>query len=546
MAASRALKVLLVEDSEDDAALVLHALQRGGFAPTWERVETAEGMRRALDRGGWELVLSDNAMPRFSAAEAFQLVEVLQLDLPFIIVSGTIGEDAAITAMRMGVHDYLYKGDLARLVPAIERELREAVVRDERRKMQDQLLISDRMASVGALAAGVAHEINNPLAALLVNVDIVGSALTEIEQGLASVQLSSATREELQNAKESLGDALEAAHRVHQITRDLKVFSRSGRGERCEAVDVQDVLETSARMAWNEIRHRARLVKTFGDTPDVWAIESRLGQVFLNLLVNAAQAIPEGRCAENAIEIVTRSSSEGGQQKVIVEIRDTGVGIPDAVLPHIFEAFFTTKPAHIGTGLGLAICHRIVTSLGGELTAERNASRGSCFRVTLPVSERAAAPAAARPVSRDAVARGRVLVIDDEPMIGAAVLRIFAGEHQVTVLGSVQQALACLAQGQRFDVILCDLMMPEMTGIDLHAHLSRTTPELARRIIFMTGGAFTPASRAFLEQSSNARVEKPFEVDVLRSAVNGLIVGGPARSLPSASTSSTPSNGAPP
>jgi signal transduction histidine kinase len=521
MSEPKPLHVLLVEDSEDDASLVLRELKRGGYQPVWERVQSAKDMRSALQRGTWQLVLSDHNMPAFSSMEAFQILESAQLDIPMIIVSGSIDEDQAVAAMRMGVHDYLFKGKLGRLVPAIDRELREAAVRAERRKMQEQLLISDRMASVGTLAAGVAHEINNPLAALLINLGFVNTSLDALAKGLPGPGQPSheALDAELSEARSSLHDALEAAHRVHQITRDLKIFSRSSREERLTPVDLKEVLESSVRMAWNEIRHRARLVKDYADIPLAAGIESRLGQVFLNLLANAAQAIPEGRCNENEIRIVTRRVPEG----VAVEIRDSGSGIPDEVRERIFEPFFTTKPAGVGTGLGLAICHRIVTSLGGKLEVESRVGQGTCFRVILGTAHGAPTRSSARPPSLATPRRGKLLVIDDEPMIGAAVQRIFSGQHEVSVYASVRAALERLERDESFDVIFCDLMMPEMTGIDLHARLNRRSPELAARVVFMTGGAFTAAGQDFLSASSNLRVEKPFDVDGLKVLVNDLI-----------------------
>src|SRR5580704_9773311 len=174
------LRVLIVEDDERDAALVLHELRRCDYEVTYERVETPEAMTAALERQPWDIVLSDFTMPRFSAPAALSLVKERALDLPFIIVSGTIGEETAVTSLRAGAHDFLVKGALARLVPAIERERREAGIRAERNKMREQLLISERMASVGMLAAGVAHEINNPLAILTANLELAGEQLARL------------------------------------------------------------------------------------------------------------------------------------------------------------------------------------------------------------------------------------------------------------------------------------------------------------------------------------------------------------------------------
>jgi DNA-binding NtrC family response regulator len=204
------LSVLIVEDNERDAALLLRELKRGGYEVAHERVDTPEVMSAALERRTWDIVLSDYSMPRFSAPAALAMVKERGLDLPFIIVSGTVGEETAVASLRAGAHDFLVKGSLARLLPAIERELREAASRAERKRIHEQLLISERMASVGTLAAGVAHEINNPLAIVVGNLDVAMERLAAL--GRAGSPLP--------DVEQPLHDAQEAAERVRVIVRD--------------------------------------------------------------------------------------------------------------------------------------------------------------------------------------------------------------------------------------------------------------------------------------------------------------------------------------
>ena len=506
-----ALRVLLVEDSADDAELILHELERGGYRVTWERVDTRHDLTAALERSRWDIVLSDYAMPQFSGPEALTLVKGKGLELPFIIVSGTIGEEAAVAAMRGGAHDYVLKQSLTRLCPALERALREAGLRVERKKMQEQLLISDRMASVGTLAAGVAHELNNPLAALIANLDALG-------RDLAELTVESQLGDRLREIFSELRDARESAERMRHIMRDLKIFSRATDDERRDAVDVHRVLESSLRMAHNEIRHRARVVKKYARVPLVEANEARLGQVFLNLVVNAAQAIAEGDADHNQIRITTGVNASG---RVVIEVRDTGSGIAPEHLSRVFDAFFTTKAVGVGTGLGLSICHRIVRSLGGELEVESELGAGSTFRVNLPAA--AATSEAVRTPStapRRAGRRGRVLVVDDEPMIATAIRRTLSLEHDVVLSSAAATALQRINEGEQFDVILCDLMMPQMTGMELYDELVRTAPAQADRVVFLSGGAFTAAARAFLDDVPNAHLEKPFDTRQLLALVN--------------------------
>jgi signal transduction histidine kinase len=497
--------VLVAEDSEDDYVLLTRELQTAGFQLVSSRVESATAMAVALEERTWDVVLSDWHIPGFGAPAAVEVLRGKGIDIPFIIVSGTIGEDIAVEAMKCGAHDFLVKDRLGRLVPAIERELADAQGRRERQRLSEQLMISDRMASVGLLAAGVAHEINNPLAAVLANIDLAHQDAARLAHG------SSEQRELL----EELAEAREAAVRIRDIVRDLKLFSRA-EDEKRAPVDVVRVLDSSLRMAANEIRHRARLVKELQPVPPVEANESRLGQVFLNLLVNAAHAIPEGRASSNEIRVAT-SLGPGG--KVVVEVGDTGSGMPPDVLKRLFTPFFTTKPVGVGTGLGLSICHRIVAALGGEITVESTVGRGSSFRVTLPPASLRRETTLPLEAALAVGKRAKILVVDDEPSVVKAAARILSEDHDVVTTQRGAEALLLIRGGERFDVILCDLMMPEMTGMELYAELAHAAPEQADKVVFLTGGAFTARARAFLDQVKNLRFEKPFDAASLRSIV---------------------------
>jgi signal transduction histidine kinase len=506
------LRAIVVDDSPDDAELLVYALERGGYDLHWVRVQLAEDLEEQLLRGGWDIVFSDWSMPRFSAPAALEVLRRNGIDLPFIIISGTIGEDVAVEALRGGAHDFLAKGNLVRLGPAIERELRETAIRRERVAMQEQLLISDRMASVGLLAAGVAHEINNPLNAVLGNLVLALEDLATLQQQVGEGPV-------LRDIVEQLRDAHESAERIRDIAVDMKLFARSGSDERT-AVDVRGVIESSLRMARTEIRHRCHVTTSFVDVPPVTANASRLGQVFLNLIVNAAQAIPEGRMDDYEIRITTALDDSG---QVVVEVRDTGHGIPPDVRKRLFAPFMTTKAAGVGTGLGLSICHRIVTELGGTITVDSELGRGTAFRVHLVAAEaEGAAPAGGETATAEppAVRRGSVLVVDDEPMLGVLTRRILEGAHDVVTTTSAKEALEWIQDGRQFDLIICDLMMPDMTGMDLYEELEQEAPEQARAMVFLTGGAFTPRGREFLASVANTCLDKPVDITSLRSLVD--------------------------
>jgi signal transduction histidine kinase len=515
---SKPLSALIVEDNEQDATLLVRELRRGGYDLSFDRVETPEAMRAALDNQTWDIVLSDYSMPRFSGPAALALVRERNLDLPFIIISGTVGEEIAVASLRAGAHDFMVKGSLARLLPAIGREMREADLRSEKKKIQEQLLISERMASVGLLAASVAHEINNPLAILVSNLEFASEQASELVASMSAHDLPVLLAERIGSLAAPLRDAQQAAERVRLIVRDLKVFSRSEPAESRGPVDIHSVLESAIRMASNEVRHRAGLIRDYADVASVNGNESRLGQVFLNLIVNAAQAIPEGDAGKNEIKITTRMDSS---DRVAIEFHDTGAGIPADVLPHIFDTFFTTKAATTGTGLGLAICRRIVAEHDGEISVKSRIGWGTVFRIVLPVANREAVAASPVPALKIVAERaGRILVIDDEQLLCSAIERMLGTNHYVTTVTSARDALARLGGGERFDLILCDLMMPQMTGMDLYDALQQSTPEQAKKFIFMSGGAFTDNARAFLARSPNEVIDKPFRSAALRQLVH--------------------------
>jgi signal transduction histidine kinase len=404
----------------------------------WSTAHKPTSPNRPARAAGWDLVISDWSMPEFDALEALAILKNSKLDLPFLIVSGTVGEETAVRALREGARDFLLVGRLTRLGVVVDRELREAAARRERARMQEQLMVSDRMASIGVLAAGVAHEINNPLAAVLANLDL---ALMNLDDP----QLS---REAL---RDELADARRAADRVRQIVCDLRILSRTETELRV-SVDIERVMESTLRMARNEIPHRARLVRDYKPVPPIQGSEARVGQVLLNLVVNAAQALPEGRAHEHEIRVAIDTHGDRAR----ISITDPGTGIDTEVMKHLFEPFYTTKPANLGTGLGLSICHRIVSGLGGEIYAESPPGAGATFTVLLPFADPSASHVTAQqsPPLLRAARRDCVLIVDDEPMIARAVQRAIANDHETVSMTRGCDAVELVRGGARFDVIV--------------------------------------------------------------------------------------------
>jgi signal transduction histidine kinase len=375
---------------------------------------------------------------------------------------------------------------------------------EELTRTQEQLVVADRRISIGRLAAGVAHEINNPLAFIEANLSFVAEAVDEAQRALAPAAAFAPVRASLAEMAGAVGDARQGSSRVRHIVRQLKNFSREDVGER-GAVQIPSALRAALDMAHHETRHRARVVERLGPVPPVSGNEVRLSQVFLNLLVNAAQAMPAGEAERHQIRVETRTDERGW---AVVEVSDTGCGMTPEVQARLFQPFFTTKPRGVGTGLGLSITQGIVAEMGGTIAVRSAPGRGTTFTISLPPTEASAACDAPPPA--DAPARpARLLVVDDEPMIGQALTRALP-EHQVTVTGSGAEALDRVRQGGAWDCILCDVMMPEMTGSRLLEELRRTAPEAAAALVFMTGAVDA------VQGTDVPMLEKPLDFAALR------------------------------
>jgi CheY-like chemotaxis protein/two-component sensor histidine kinase len=318
-----------------------------------------------------------------------------------------------------------------------------------------------------------------------------------------------------------LHDVKDGAERIRKIVRGLRALAREDAV--ATPANVHAAIDVSTNMAMHELRQRASLELDLAPVPLVLADEARLSQVLVNLLVNAAQAFAISDPTRNRVHIKTSTTSAGS---VLIEVSDNGPGIPEDLLTRVFDPFFTTKTASQGTGLGLSISQIIVTALGGELTCENVRGSGATFRVILPAAKLAdsiPAPGSSRPAAR----QGRVMVVDDEQPILRAVARVLGGEHEVVCHDDAREARQVLRDtGASFDVVFCDLMMPNMTGIDLYRAILEGDAVLADRFVFMTGGAATEEVRAFLSEVANERIEKPFSNQNLRGIARRLATVG--------------------
>jgi signal transduction histidine kinase len=374
----RKLRLLNVEDSEDDSLFLCRHLGRAGYDLQWERVETLAGLEQALQRQMWDVIISDYVMPNFSAPAALSALKQRGLDIPFIIISGAIGEQTAVAAMRAGAHDYLMKDNLARLAPAIEREIQDCRVRRERRRAEEALRASEKLVTLGRLAATIAHEVNNPL-----------EAVTNVLYLLGRRDLDATSREYVKLAEQEL-------MRVTQIVRQSLAFSRITTDQ--APISISRLLDEVLMLYAPRIKaHGVRVEKRFEyDAP----VPGELRQVFSNLIVNAVDAVERGGLVR--LHVASRSNWRNLRRKgLLLVVADNGTGISPEHREEIFQPFFSTKRDK-GNGLGLWISSEIVQKHGGSIRVRSSVSpgrNGTVFSLFIPLqaerTERNAAQAGA-------------------------------------------------------------------------------------------------------------------------------------------------------
>jgi len=377
---ARPVNVLMVEDSEDDARLLKIELQRQGFQPDVTRVDSGPALRSALASREWDIVISDHNMPGFSGDEALSLVKSFDPALPFIVVSGTRGEEHAVAAMRSGASDFIVKNRLHRLAPVVERELVAAGLRAEQRRIavaleesQRQLVEAQQMEAVGRLAGGVAHDFNNLLAAILSYADLV----------LQSLPRGDKHRDDVEEIKR-------AGRHAAELTRQLLAFSRQQIMNKA-VLDLNEVIHDERGLLRRLVGSRVTVETNF--VPEPWLIHGdrlQIEQVLLNLATNARDAMPEGGTLSITTRRVTVTADDTAVRPLapgdymLLEVRDTGTGIAAEIRSKIFDPFFTTKDVGKGTGLGLATVYGIVRQTGGLIYVDSEVGQGATFSIYLP------------------------------------------------------------------------------------------------------------------------------------------------------------------
>lgn len=498
--------ILLVEDDAQIREAITDLLEDEGYEVD-KCVDALEALQMLESGHVPDVILLDLMMPRMDGWEfrVRQLRDPRLARIPVIALSA----DSSAKARAMDVDAYLQKpvSDQA-LLNTVSRLL--GALQEERVAARAHEL--ERLSSLGVLSAGIAHEINNPLSFVSGNVELARRKCEELRASLGPERAA-----ELDIIDRLLHHAQRGATRIAEVVRGVSTFSRPDTGE-VTAIDLREVLESSVQLVANEIRHRARLERDYRDVPKVTGNSAKLGQALLNLLINAVHAIDEGASERHTIRVATEQAPDGS---AVITISDTGRGLTSRMVSRLFDPQGSDGQG----GPGLTISQRIIHEMGGDIRVMSAPNRGSTFRVTLPArvearqTEGTQGEPAATPGPQASPQRARLLVVDDEQLMCDLLSAMLGEEYEVVALSNAKEALARLTQGETFDLLLCDLMMPELTGMDLYSELARTRPEQAARMVFMTGGTFTERAHRFLEEHGRVQLQKPFRHEQLLSLV---------------------------
>jgi signal transduction histidine kinase len=546
------LRLLLVDDDDVDRAAVRRALRRQGSSQCVpiDIVEAADlqSARELIRTRELDCALVDYRLPDGTAlALVEELPQLAPRRLPLVILTGLEDQEVAIQALRQGAQDYIGKNELSPQV--LWRAIRYAIERVQVAELQQRLLHADRLVSIGQLAAGVAHEVNNPASYVLGNLELIEEALDapraaidEIRElvaasappGLRAAVDAILARHDVERVFDECRDMITAGlfgiEQIRSIIHELRCFSRIER-DQIEMVSLSDVVHAACKLVQNEIRHRASLRLDLDPVPPLAGDRSKLAQVFTNLLMNAAQAIAPGAACDNHIDVTLRAQGRA----IRVEIRDSGGGMTPEVVARIFEPFFTTKSRESGTGLGMPLCLGIVRQHGGDIEVQSWPGEGTAVTVLLPEDTGLRVTVAQAQPSGQAAppARARILVVDDEVELLRMYQRMLAPHHEVVLADSGRRGIEILSADDAFDVILCDIMMPEVDGIGLYEFVHSQRAHLCPRVLFCSGGAFIERARSFLAERMPPCLQKPVSRRALLEAVQR--VAGYSARMPGAS-----------
>jgi two-component system, cell cycle sensor histidine kinase and response regulator CckA len=502
------LRLLLAEDSEDDALLLVRRLRQADYDVTYERIDSAPALERALESNGWDIIISDYNMPSFTGLDALKIVRSRDADIPMIFVSGSIGEDVAVAAMRAGAQDYVMKGNLPRLAPAIARELREV---RERKRLRAQFLQAQKMEAVGQLAGGIAHDFNNLLTVITSYSDFLLEDLAEDD----------VRREEVLQIRS-------AANAATSLSRQLLVFSRTSDVIQPQVAPLNNIATEAVSLLKRLIGADIQLVVNLDKaTGSVEVDPGLLAQVVLNLAINARDAMPSG----GKLIIETYNSDDEGPHATLA-VSDSGSGMTAETQARMFEPFFTTKAPGKGTGLGLAMVYSVVKQYRGVLNVYSEPNVGTTFKIHLPRTQVPAdQPDEVITTAEELHGNEVILVVEDAAAV-RTVARQVLERFGYTVLeapdGATALHLAARYHGP-IDLLLTDVVMPVMSGRSLAAQFNAVRPQT--RVLFASGYTDDAALHLGVLEEGVQYLQKPFTPEALARKVrqaleNGATVAG--------------------
>lgn len=513
------LQILHLEDSLADAALVQSALEKGGIICSITLVQNHASFVAALERGNVDLILSDFALPGFDGLAALEIAHTRWPDLPFILVSGTLGEEEAIESLKRGATDYVLKGHLSRLVPEVRRAMQEVQERTQHRQLEEQFIQSQKMEVVGQLASGVAHDFNNILAVIIGYTDLI---IQQLGPGHALHKHAS----EVQHA----------AERASKLTQQLLIFSRK-QTVQPTVLDLNEVLKNLDKMLRKLIDENVEMRFVLGNPiGHIKADSGHIGQVLMNLVVNARDAMPDGGRLTIETRSITLTEDHAYTHPdatpgdfVMLAVSDTGSGMTDEVKKHLFEAFFTTKPKGKGTGLGLATCHTIIKQSGGHVSVCSEPGKGTTFNIYFPRVEQtpgtSISPGTAGPLPRGIET---LLVVEDEPALRNLAHDVLSAQgYEVLLAANGQDGLRVAQEhkGRPIRLTVTDVVMPQMGGKVMADWLKATYPDL--KILFTSGYTDEAIVHHGVLDSGVAFLPKPYTPATLSCKVRELLDAPP-------------------
>jgi two-component system, cell cycle sensor histidine kinase and response regulator CckA len=530
------LNILHIEDDPTDAALVQTALEAGGVTCAITRAQTRDDFVAALEHGGVDLILSDFTLPAFDGLSALKIAHATQPELPVIMLSGTLGEERAVDSLKNGATDYVLKGHLSRLVPAVRRAMLEVEERAERRRLEAQIVEAQKMEVVGHLASGVAHDFNNILAVIVGYSDMMMRELGPDNP-----------------LRKDVGEIQRACERAVGLTRQLLVFSRKATVQPA-VLDLNAVVSDLDNMLRRLLDENIEMTIVPGKhVGRVKADSGYVGQVLMNLVVNARDAMPNGGQITIATTNVTLdenhspcgvgvgTSPDGvppltpqGKHThtgavpgdyVMLSVSDTGTGMTQEAKARLFEPFFTTKPKGKGTGLGLLTCQTIVQQSGGHIGVYSEAGKGTTFKIFLPRVD--------LPLDTDTqfvkagpLPRGTetLLLVEDEPSLRHLASGILEAQgYTLLRANNGQEGLRAAREwkGQPIRLVITDVIMPQMGGKVMAEWLKTTYPDL--KILFTSGYTDDTISRHGVLEPGVAFLPKPYTPAALTHKVRAML-----------------------